>query len=145
MTEEHKETCYSVYKPDLGRLQSAKWCAAHLAAYVREHGQTLRIKRRVKHDMTIIKYALPGLNKHLLMIKRPKDPVIEILIKRNKQRVPLLSMKMDISDPDHKKQLNAFLDDFVSGVLTPDLGLDSRKAISALGPDIDSADLCLVQ
>lgn len=141
MTEEQQKLRSSVYKPDLGRLQSAKWCAAHLAAYVREHGQTLRIKRRVKHDMVIIKYALPGLNKHLLMIKRPKDPVIELLIKRNKQRVPLLSMKMDISSPDHKKQLNAFLDDFVSGVLK----LDPKIASSSLGPDIDSADLCLVQ
>lgn len=141
MTEEHKELRSSVYKPDLGRLQSAKWCAAHLAAYVRERGQTLRIKRRVKHDMVIIKYALPGLNKHLLMIKRPKDPVIELFIKRNKQRDPLLSMKMDISSPDHKKQLNAFLDDFVSGVLK----LDPKVASSSLGPDIDSSDLCLVQ
>ena len=120
MTEEQQKLRSSVYKPDLGRLQSAKWCAAHLAAYVRERGQTLRIKRRVKHDMVIIKYALPGLNKHLLMIKRPKKSIIELLIKRNKQYTPLLTMKMDISDPEHKKQLNAFLDDFVSGVLTPD-------------------------
>lgn len=141
MTEEQQKLRSSVYKPDLGRLQSAKWCAAHLAAYVRERGQTLRIKRRVKHDMVIIKYALPGLNKHILMIKRPRDSVIELLIKRNKQREPLLSMKMDISSPDHKKQLNAFLDDFVSGVLK----LDPKVASSSLGPDIDSSDLCLVQ
>ena len=141
MTEEQQKLRSSVYKPDLGRLQSAKWCAAHLAAYVRECGQTLRIKRRVKHDMVIIKYALPGLNKHLLMIKRPRDSVIELLIKRNKQRDPLLSIKMDISDPGHKKQLNAFLDDFVSGVLK----LDPKVASSSLGPDIDSSDLCLVQ